>query len=120
MDISLDEGEVHEVKTIMLEVSVTGTIYGYVRDIRGDPIENVRLALKGLKTKYSAKAASDKDGFFEFNDLDADTYVIKAKKKRYRPAKTSVELEEAETKEIEIEMNKVTKRGIILLSKKVK
>ena len=46
--------------------------------------------------------------------------MIKAKKKRYRPAKTSVELEEAETKEIEIEMNKVTKRGIILLSKKVK
>ena len=38
MDISLDEGEVHEVKTIMLEVSVTGTIYGYVRDIRGTPL----------------------------------------------------------------------------------
>ncbi|MDO8743902.1 MAG: carboxypeptidase-like regulatory domain-containing protein, partial [Candidatus Brocadiaceae bacterium] len=120
VDISLDEGEAYEVKTLMLEVSVTGTIYGYVRDIKGDPIENVRLALKGLKTKYNAKTAADKDGFFEFNDLDADTYVIKAKKKRYRPAKTSVKLEEAETQEIEIEMNKVTKRGIILLSKKVK
>ena len=55
-------------------------------------------------------ASSDADGFFEFTDLDADTYVIFAKKKGYKKTQHKVVLEEGESTEIEIEMRKTTKR----------
>ena len=92
-----------------LEETTSGSIYGFVRDIYGEPIENVRIKLKGLKTRYNAKTASDKDGFFEFTELDADKYVLKAKKKRHRPAKKTVKIEEGESKEIEIEMKRISR-----------
>ena len=113
VEISLDEDEVYEVKTIMLEESVSATIYGYVLDITGEPIENARLKLKGLKNKYSAKTASDKDGFFEFTGLEAGKYLITVKKKRYKPGKTTVEVEEGESKEIEIELRATKTRTIL-------
>ena len=75
------------------------------------------MAIKGVTTKYNAKTASDKDGFFEFTELNADTYIIKAKKKRYRLPKTTVELDDLETKEIEIEMSKVSKIKALPLEK---
>lgn len=107
-DVSLGEGEASEVD-FNLEETTSGSIYGFVRNIYGEPIENVRITLKGLKTRYNAKTASDRDGFFEFTDLDADKYVIKAKKKRYRLAKKTVEIEEKESKEIEIEMRRISR-----------
>src|SRR3989339_1538699 len=36
-----------------------GKIYGYVVDIDGDPIESVKLRLKGLKTGYKVTTTSD-------------------------------------------------------------
>ena len=54
--------------------------------------------------------SSDADGFFEFTGLGADTYVIFAKKTRYKKAKATVKLEEEESKEIEIEMKRTSKR----------
>ena len=78
----------------MEEQSMLGKIYGYVVDIKGSPIESVKLKLKGLKTKLKKSGSSDGDGFFEFTDLEADTYLISAKKKRYRNAKQTVRLEE--------------------------
>ena len=107
-NVSLGEGESSEVD-FNLEETTSGSIYGFVTDIYGEPIENVRITLKGLKTRHNAKTASDRDGFFEFTDLDADKYVIKAKKKRYRLAKKTVEIEERESKEIEIEMRRISR-----------
>ena len=107
-NVSLGEGEENEVD-FNLEETTSGSIYGFVRDIYGEPIENVRIKLKGLKTRYNAKTASDKDGFFEFTELDADKYVLKAKKKRHRPAKKTVKIEEGESKEIEIEMKRISR-----------
>ena len=52
---------------------------------------------------------------FEFTDLEADTYVISAQKKKYRNAKQKVTLEEGETTEIEIEMRKTSKRVIEMM-----
>jgi hypothetical protein len=76
----------------------------------GDPIEFVRLKLKGIKTKVTKSASTDADGFFEFTDLDADTYVIIAKKKGFRKNQQKVTLEEGESEEIEIVMRKSSKR----------
>ena len=43
-------------------------------DVKGNSIEAVRLSLNGIKTKVIKTAASDADEFFEFADLEADTY----------------------------------------------
>ena len=82
----------------------------YIVKINGDPIESARLRLKGVTTKVVKNTSSDADGFFEFTGLGADTYVIFAKKMRYKKAKATVKLEEEESKEIEIEMKKTSKR----------
>lgn len=111
VEIVLDADEVYEVETLKLDEEETGSIYGYVYDIKGDPVEDVNLKIKGLKTKYTGKTATDRDGFFEFADLDEDTYVITAKKKRYRTTKATVTLEDLEDKEIEIELKKTSSRS---------
>ena len=64
----------------------------------------------GKKTKVKSTESSDADGFFEFSDLGADTYVLTAKKKRYRNTKQKVTLEDGESEEVEIEMRKTTKK----------
>ncbi len=109
-DMSLEEGEVKDLGTVTMEQVEKGKISGYVVNIKGDPIESVRLKLKGIKTKVIKTASSDADGFFEFTDLEADTYVIIAKKKKYRNARQKVVLEEGESTEIEIVMKKTSKR----------
>ena len=110
-EISLDDGEVYEVETIKMDEEQSGGISGYVYNIKGDPVENVKLTIKGLTTKYTEKTGTDRDGFFEFANLDADTYVITAKKKRYKTTKTTIELGDLENKEIEIELRTTTSRG---------
>jgi len=114
-DISLEEGELKDLGVVILEQIEKGKIYGYAVNIKGDPIENVRLKLKGIKTKVSRQASTDADGFFEFTDLEADTYVIVAKKKKYRNTRQKVVLEEGESTEIEIEMRKTSKRVIEMM-----
>jgi len=109
-DVSLDEGEILPVEDVVMEEVVMGKIYGYVVNIKSNPIEFVRLRLKGIKTKVKKTASSDEDGFFEFTGLKEDTYVITAKKKRYKNAKKTVKLGEGEDEEIEIEMRKTSKR----------
>jgi hypothetical protein len=116
MEVSLGEGEALEISTLTMEEIEQGKISGYVLDIKGDPIESVRLRLKGLRTKVIKTEASDADGFFEFTDLDEDTYIITTKKRGYRKNKKTVKLEGGESKEIEIELRKTTKRikGLLL------
>src|SRR3990172_5883297 len=112
-EISLEENEPPKLlEDVIMEEVVKAKISGYVVDIEGDPIEKVRLKIKGIKTQYNDSASSDAEGFFEFPDLEANTYVITAKKKRFRNAKKTVKLEEGEEREIEIEMKKSTKRVI--------
>ena len=68
-EISLKKGDVRELETITMEEVIEGKIYGYVVDTRGDPIESVRLKLKGLKTKVKKTTASDADGFLSLQTL---------------------------------------------------
>ena len=90
-----------------MEEIVKARISGYVLDIKGAPIESVRLKIKGIKTRYKNSTSSDADGFFEFENLEADTYVIFANKKGYKKAKRTVKLEE-EQQEIEIKLKKTS------------
>ncbi|MDO8744750.1 MAG: carboxypeptidase-like regulatory domain-containing protein [Candidatus Brocadiaceae bacterium] len=80
--------------------------------MKGDPIENVKIKAKGVKTKYKNTATTDADGFFEFDELDGDTYIIVGKKKGYKRATQTVRLDDGEETEIEIEMKKTSKRII--------
>ena len=105
-NITLTPEEALEAETITMELEVKGSIFGYVVDIYGNPIESVRLKLKGIKTKIKRNASSDADGFFEFADLEADKYVIFASKKRYKKTKQTVSLDEGDDQEIQIEMRK--------------
>ena len=111
-DISLVENEVKDLDTITMEVVVKAKISGDVVDVKGEPIENVKLRLKGITTGYNSTVSSDADGLFEFNDLEADTYVLIAKKKGYKNAKKTIKLVEGDEQEIEVEMKKSSKRII--------
>src|SRR3972149_3662461 len=106
-EITLSEGEIKNMGTIIMEEIVKARISGYVLDIKGAPIESVRLKIKGIKTRYKNSTSSDADGFFEFENLEADTYVIFANKKGYKKAKRTVKLEE-EQQEIEIKLKKTS------------
>ena len=110
--INLVENDVQVLGTIVLEAVVKATLTGYVVNIRGDSIENVKIKVKGLKTGYSSTTSTDADGFFELTDLDADTYVIVAKKKGYKRAPQTIKLGDGESQEIEIELKKTSKRII--------
>lgn len=82
----------------------TSKIYGYVVDSNGQYIDTAKLKLRGKKTKKSKITYSDTSGYFEFTDLEADTYTITSKKKGYDDEKNTVILEVGDTKKIEIEM----------------
>jgi uncharacterized membrane protein len=105
-DINLGEGEALDIGTIIMKLIVKGKIYGYVVNRKGNPIESVKLSLKGKRLELSKTLFSDQNGYFEFTDLEADTYVIILKKRGYKRKKRTVNLEEEEEKEIEIVMKK--------------
>ncbi|MCF6154703.1 MAG: glucose sorbosone dehydrogenase [Candidatus Brocadia sp.] len=88
----------------------TGKIYGYVVDIKGNPLVSVKVNLKGKETKIRKKTLSDTEGSFEFADLEADTYKITTKKRGYRKGRQTVMLEEGGEEEIAIEMKKQLKQ----------
>ncbi|GEM_PF-6812509 len=70
------------------------------------------MKLKGIKTKTTKQTSSGADGYFEFLNLDADTYIITAKKTGFKPVNQRVNLEEGEVTDIEIEMKRTIKRII--------
>lgn len=111
-DISLGDDEIQDVGTIVLAEVVKATLSGYVVDIDGDPIENVRIKAKGLTTGYKNTAATDADGFFEFTELEEDTYVLVLKKRGYKRKNMTVSIGEGESEEVEITMKKTSKRII--------
>jgi hypothetical protein len=84
-----------------------GKISGYVMEpVSGKPIESVRIRLKGTKARKKAFKVlfSGADGFFEFNELDADTYDIFAIKTGFKSARQVVEMPEGEENIIEINL----------------
>jgi len=109
-DVTVEEGDEAQLESVTMPAVQKGTIYGYVTDIKGDPIESVRLKLTGIGTKTKKSTSTDSDGFFEFTDLEAGTYRIMAKKKFYKAAQKTVVVEEGEDVEIEIEMNETRSR----------
>jgi len=87
-----------------------GRISGYVMDsISGKPIEFVRLRLKETKARKKTFKVifSGPDGFFEFNELDADTYDIYAIKTGLMSARQAVELKEGEEINVEIKLRSI-------------
>lgn len=108
-ETSLGEDQVKELGTVILEEIVKAKISGYVMDISDNPIESAKLKLKGIKTNYKHTTSSDADGFFEFTDLEADTYILIIKKKGYKRAKQTIRLEEGESKEVDINLKKTSK-----------
>ena len=88
--------------TYLESTTSKGKIYGYVRDEYNTPVESATVRCKAKNTGDKVKINTDKQGYFEFNNLDADTYKIVAKKKGYYKSKYTVNLKEGEEKEIEI------------------
>ena len=113
--ITLAEGEVKDLGTIILEGTEKGSITGYVVNTKGNPIKSVKIKLKGITTKTLFTTFSDADGFFEFTGLEADTYTVIAKKKDYKRSKKTVILEDGEEKEIQIKMKK-TKKTVLSIA----
>lgn len=91
---------------------IKGKIYGTVIDAHGNPIDSVKLKLKGIRTKFLTTTLSSINGFFEFTDLNEGTYMIFAKKKGYKSSKQKIELKDGETKtDVKVELKKL-KRGV--------
>ncbi len=84
-----------------------GKIYGYVIDTKIGSVGFVRLRIEGVKTKISESIFSDADGFFEFSNLDADTYIITVKKSGYNISKKRIKLREGQEKEIDIKIKRI-------------
>src|SRR3989339_1569450 len=87
-----------------------GKISGYVMEsVSGKPIESVRIRLKGTKARKKAYKIlfSDADGFFEFNELDADTFDIFAIKTGLKSARQVVEMPEGEENIVEIKLGSI-------------
>ena len=63
LDITLTSEETLEAETITMELEVKGSIFGYVVDIYGDPIESVKLKLKGINTRIKGMHLLTQMGF---------------------------------------------------------
>lgn len=87
-----------------------GTVFGTVTGPDDLPLKGATVTIQGETNNYSAKMKTKKDGSFVFSDLDADAYVISARKKGYKNAKKTITLEEGETEEVKIKMRKASKR----------
>ncbi len=106
-DISIAEGQTEvDLDVIIMEPIVIAAIFGSVIDIAGEPLESVKVKIRGIKTKFSEVIFTDADGFFEFTDLEEDTYVIIANKRGYKRNKQKVTLGEGQQEELEIVLKK--------------
>ena len=83
-------------------VTSKGKIFGYVADETNSPVKKAKVRCKGKNSNYKEVVKTNKEGYFELNDLDADTYKITAKKKGYYKSIYNVNIETGEEKEIEM------------------
>ncbi|HHT9146677.1 MAG TPA: carboxypeptidase regulatory-like domain-containing protein [Candidatus Wunengus sp. YC61] len=105
-DVTLGESENQDLGILTLESIEKGSISGYVVDFRGYEIDSATIRMKGLNTGYSKIMSSDTDGYFEFTDLEADTYILTAKKSGYKQSQRTVKLSEGEAREVELKMKR--------------
>ncbi len=92
--------------------AIKGKISGTIVDTEGNPIDSVRVRLKGIRTKFSSATLSNTNGSFEFTDLNEGTYMIFTKKKGYKRSKQKIKLKDGEVKtDVKIELKKL-KRGV--------
>src|SRR3972149_3104680 len=96
-----------------------GKIFGYAYDIDGEPIEDVKITIKGVKTGNKLKEYTDKDGFFEFAELEPDTYTLTAKKKGYQKTKETITLDEEGEEYVELELRASKKSRLIIMPEEV-
>jgi hypothetical protein len=97
-----------KVADIIMETTKKGSISGYVLNAKGNALESASIQIKGTKT--TSATTSDGEGYFEFADLDADTYIVTVKMKGYKKARQTVSLADGEDKEIEVTMKKAGKK----------
>ena len=107
--MSLGEGDTVNLGTIALEMTVKGSIFGYVVNIEDDPIKSVKVQLKKIKPRSTKTVFSEQDGSFEFEDLEAGVYRVIARKRSYRKFSERITLNEGEEKEMEIVLRKASK-----------
>jgi len=109
--VEIDDGEEYEVDTIEMvhEDEGLGLIYGYVYDIDGEPIESVKVTIKGVVSGEKSNEYTDADGFFEFSDVESGTYKLSAKKKGYKKSKETVSVKASQEKYVELELRKSSK-----------
>ena len=105
-DVTLGENEEQDLGILTLESVEKGSIFGYVMDFRGYEIDSATIRMKGLNTGYSKTISSDIDGYFEFTDLEADTYILTSKKSGYKQGRRTVKLSEGETREVKLKMKR--------------
>lgn len=89
-------------------VFVENKIHGYVTDSENNPLGSVSVRLKGIGTVSSMSTSSNAEGFFEFEGLNTDTYIVSAVKNSYKETeqKIKVEVEKDKIKAIVIKMKK--------------
>ncbi|MCF6149156.1 MAG: carboxypeptidase regulatory-like domain-containing protein [Candidatus Kuenenia sp.] len=63
-----------------------------------DPVESVKIKIKGKNSGKKEKTITDEEGLFEFDNLIADTYKITGKEKGLWKTKQTVQLDEIEEK----------------------
>lgn len=104
-DISYSGGDQLELGVIMLDTIEKSSISGYSVDTLYEPIGGVKIRLEGIRQVLKTTTRNT-NGFFEFEDLEAGTYKIFARKKGYKRIKKTIFLEEGEGKELGISMKK--------------
>lgn len=103
-DIILGDGEGIDLGVTILETS--GKVHGRVVDDEGNPMESVKLKIRGKKTMVQKTTTSDVGGYFEFGGLGTDTYVITARKSGYKSGRQTIQLEDGGEEEIEVRIMK--------------
>lgn len=91
----------------IIKIDSGGKIYGYVRNTKGRVLKFVKLKLKGKETNVLNTLSPVTNGYFEFTDLEADTYIITAKKAGYERKRKKVRLKEGKEKKIKILMKRI-------------
>ena len=83
----------------------TGTIYGYVRDAKSK-IQGATVLVYNKNKNFLKQTITNNSGDYEFKDLEANTYTIRAFKTGYKSTIKTVVLKEGESKKIVIKLNK--------------
>lgn len=107
--VTIAAGDDYELN-VTLELIIKAMITGNVVDKNGDPIGGAKVKLKGVKTKYLQNVTLDEDGYFEFTDLEADTYILIVKAKGYKQYRKTLKVAEGEqVEDLEVVLKKVKK-----------